>query len=205
MAQGRDDLQRLTWRRSSPLSCDLLTETVSPCTHVRFFDRYSLTGSPMLFRIEEACHSQSGLEALEAPENGDEVDTWEATYQPFEKTKIKIHAVHLAASLGSTEVLQWLQDHCSPEVLAYQSIIESTSWENGRFTSDARSQNARPCCIEDCRMHYSPLLAALFMSHLVLSPLHQLGAIERLLEAFLFEAKWRRRCGSWRRCLARPR
>ena len=150
-SQGRDDLQRLTWRRSSPLSCDLLTETVSPCTRVRFFDRYSLSGSPMLFRIEEACHSQSALEALEAPENGDEVDTWEAVYQPFDKTKIKIHAVHLAASLGSTQVLQWLQDHCSPDVLAYQSIIETMSWEQGSFVSD-------------CRMHYSPLLAALFMS-----------------------------------------
>ena len=87
----------------------------------------------MLFKIEEACKASSNVpEILDplAPSQG-AADMWEAVYEPFEHTKIKIHAVHLAASLGSTEVLEWLQDHCSPDVLCCQSIIEtaSESWQ----------------------------------------------------------------------------
>ncbi|CAJ1374718.1 unnamed protein product, partial [Effrenium voratum] len=152
----RRALQRMTWRRTSPFSCELLTDCVVPCTKVDFFQRYKLRGSPELFRIEEAAGKRKPREVQEilqslVPQQGDTVDFWEATYVPFPNTKIKIHAAHLAASLGSKEVLEWLQEHCSPDVLCYQSIIETTKEDNGRKQSE-------------CKMHYTPLLAALFMS-----------------------------------------
>lgn len=94
----------------------------------------------MLFQIEEACRATNVSQILDpvAPPQGDTADLWEAVYEPFEHTKIKIHAVHLAASLGSTDVLEWLQDHCSPDVLCYQSIIETVKQENGQTISEPR-------------------------------------------------------------------
>lgn len=96
----------------------------------------------MLKKIEYACRSGEVSKYLNpvAPEKGDTADKWEALYVPFRDSKkrtrveIKIHAVHLAASLGSTTVLQWLVDHCSPDVLCYQSILGTVCEENDETT-----------------------------------------------------------------------
>lgn len=142
-------------------SLELCDGSVQPCTKDPFYQRYVLCGNPMLKKIEHACRLGGG-EAVSkyldpvAPEKGDTADKWEALYVSFRDpqkrthVEIKIHAVHLAASLGSTTVLQWLVDHCSPDVLCYQSILGTVCEENGETT--------------DCREHYTPLLAALFMS-----------------------------------------
>lgn len=171
-------LQHLGWPRSSPTSCDCelqnRADSKFPCTKIPYFQtqKNQLRGSPVLELIEEACGATNVSDILDpvAPPEGDTLaaDLWEAVYEPFDNTsdntikektkvKIKIHAVHLAASLGSIEVLEWLQNHCSPDVLCYRSIIETTKvWEeNGRI----KRESAR-------NMHYSPLLAALYMSQI---------------------------------------
>ena len=103
----------------------------------------------MLKKIEHACKLGTAEEVsnyLEpvAPEQGDTADMWEARYfafgDPIKRThvEIKIHAVHLAASLGSTSVLQWLVDHCSPDVLCYQSIMGTVN-ERTKTVTDSRT------------------------------------------------------------------
>ena len=157
----RHPLQRLTWRRTSKRSLEVGPDSVQPCTVVRYYERYELKGSPMLKEIEHACKLLTAEEVCNylepvAPEQGDTADMWEALYVTFRDPKksthveIKIHAVHLAASLGSTCVLQWLVDHCSPDVLCYQSIMGTV--------------NERTKAVTGCREHYTPLMSALFMS-----------------------------------------
>lgn len=103
--------------------------------------RYVLRGHSMLLKIEHACKLSNCdvskyLDPV-APEQGETADKWEAVYVPFKDTKkktrteIKIHAAHVAASLGSTSVLQWLVDHCSPDVLCYQSILGTVCEDTG--------------------------------------------------------------------------
>ena len=76
--------------------------------------RHVLSGSKEFFKIEEASGKRNPKDVEEIlrgidPEKPELADMWEATYAPFGTAKIKIHAVHLAASLGSVEVLQWLR------------------------------------------------------------------------------------------------
>lgn len=103
----------------------------------------------MLKEIEHACKLLTAEEVCNylepvAPEQGDTADMWEALYVTFRDPKksthveIKIHAVHLAASLGSTCVLQWLVDHCSPDVLCYQSIMGTVN-ERTKAVTDSRT------------------------------------------------------------------
>eukprot|EP00438_Fugacium_kawagutii_P016807 Skav203766 [mRNA] locus=scaffold206:80319:84037:+ [translate_table: standard] len=135
--------------------------------------RYVLRGHPMLLKIEHAC-KLSNCDVSQfldpvAPEQGETADKWEAVYVPFKDTKkktrteIKIHAAHIAASLGSTSVLQWLVDHCSPDVLCYQSILGTVCEDSGATFEPGTNGKFEA----DCREHYTPLLAALFMSSLV--------------------------------------
>ena len=103
-----------------------------------------LRGNPIFNKIEYACKLSEGdvpkyLESV-APEEVDAAERWEAVYVSFRDSKrrtrkdIKIHAVHLAASLGSTAVLQWLVDHCSPDVLYYQAIMGNVCEVTGAIT-----------------------------------------------------------------------
>ena len=80
----------------------------------RIFPRYVLCGSPDFFKIEEAAAKRNPKDVAEVlqsiiPGKPELADMWEATYAPFRRAKIKIHAAHLAASLGSVEVLKWLR------------------------------------------------------------------------------------------------
>lgn len=142
----------VTWNRSGGMSCRILTEEVKPCTNTPFYGKYVLSGSPGLFTIEEAC-SKSGRgnnvgeilgKLLVA---GHDPDYLEGVYDTPWKQKIKIHAVHMAASTGSLEVLQWLKDKCRSDVLNQPAIMDSPN-----------EDRTEPV------LHYTPLMSAMFMS-----------------------------------------
>ncbi|CAE7357353.1 unnamed protein product [Symbiodinium microadriaticum] len=150
-----------TWKGHMPFSCEVLVPSVEPCTKAKFYKQYTICGSPEFFRIEEAASKRTAREVLEVlqaidPAKPQLADYWEANYAPFPGARIKIHAAHLAASLGSVEVLKWLRERCSPDVLIRRSILETTKKTKG---PDGRT--ITDC---DCVDHYTPLLCALWMS-----------------------------------------
>jgi len=148
-----------TWKGHMPFSCEVLVPSVEPCTKAKFYKQYTICGSPEFFKIEEASGKRNARDVLEVlqaidPAKPQLADLWEANYAPFPGARIKIHAAHLAASLGSVEVLKWLRERCSPDVLIRRSILETTKHTKG--------PNGRT--ITACVDHYTPLLCALWMS-----------------------------------------
>eukprot|EP00931_Biecheleriopsis_adriatica_P075084 TRINITY_DN49030_c0_g1_i1.p1 TRINITY_DN49030_c0_g1~~TRINITY_DN49030_c0_g1_i1.p1 ORF type:complete len:921 (+),score=140.69 TRINITY_DN49030_c0_g1_i1:1-2763(+) len=128
-------------------------EVVAECTVHPYYGKYTLTGPRILGHIESACLDGNfdlaeldRIVAFAHAARGQGECNLSAVYESF-NTKTKIHAIHLASSLGSIRVMELLQRCCGPEILNKQATICSS--KDGPSVA---------------KLHYTPIHSALFMS-----------------------------------------
>jgi len=94
------------------------------CTKEKFYSQHLLNGSAVCLAVEQACFDPLRLDELDEVLHlipADDTETCLATYEFFGENVI--HIMHIAASLGSPEVMERIRDHCGSEVMNWKSMV----------------------------------------------------------------------------------